>query len=465
MLGPNRYLRQLGPWWHYVRVVPAKARAVEGRRRIGRTLRTQCVAEARQRRDEWEKSDNERWAAFISSKTPTQRFLETVADREHHDQFLSAKDAAQALGFPYVPMSRLVEDAPVEELARRLEALDAFGLESETNVSALLGGEEPPPIKLYEAFELYCDEIAIDDQIGKSPAQLRNWKRIKLLAVKNFIRVIGNKPIAEITREDARVFFNWWAERISPDSGAKRVFDASTARRDIGNLRKLYREYFKFLGDDARSNPFRNLSFSENSAGKRPVFSDEWVRERLLKPRILLGVNREAVLAMYALIETGARASEIVNLRPEDIHLDAEVPYISIRQKRDREVKTKSSIRDIPLVGVSLEAMRLAPNGFPRYLDRSELLSKTLLGAFRRRGLFPTDAHVIYSFRHSFEKRMQEANLDYGLRCLLMGHKTNRPAYGDGGSLAYRREELLKFAHPYPEGVLRSYFPQLEMAL
>ena len=44
-----------------------------------------------------------------------------------------------------------------------------------------------------------------------------------------------------------------------------------------------------------------------------------------------------------------------------------------------------------------------------------------------------------------------EAGLDHGLRCLLMGHATNRPAYGDGGSLTWRRYELLKIVHPYPE--------------
>ena len=63
------------------------------------------------------------------------------------------------------------------------------------------------------------------------------------------------------------------------------------------------------------------------------------------------------------------------------------------------------------------------------------------------RTLFPTPKHHIYSFRHSFEKRMLEAGLDYGLRCTLMGHKNDRPQYGDGGSLEFRRDELLKIAH------------------
>ncbi len=72
-----------------------------------------------------------------------------------------------------------------------------------------------------------------------------------------------------------------------------------------------------------------------------------------------------------------------------------------------------------------------------------------MLKAFRVRELFPSPDHIIYSFRHSFEKRMQEANIDYGLRCLMMGHQTDRPAYGDGGGMAYRREELLKIMHPF----------------
>lgn len=32
-----------------------------------------------------------------------------------------------------------------------------------------------------------------------------------------------------------------------------------------------------------------------------------------------------------------------------------------------------------------------------------------------------------------------------------MGHKNSRPSYGDGGSMAYRRDELMKIVHPVPE--------------
>ena len=52
---------------------------------------------------------------------------------------------------------------------------------------------------------------------------------------------------------------------------------------------------------------------------------------------------------------------------------------------------------------------------------------------------------------------MLEAGLDFGLRCTLMGHRNPRPEYGDGGSLKYRRDEMLKLVHPVTDALLRSY--------
>ena len=88
--------------------------------------------------------------------------------------------------------------------------------------------------------------------------------------------------------------------------------------------------------------------------------------------------------------------------------------------------------------------MKRCPTGFPRYREKSDSLSSTLGKYFKKRELLPTSNHRIYSFRHSFEKRMLEAGLDYGLRCKLIGHYNNRPEYGDGGSLTFRRDEMSK---------------------
>jgi len=142
------------------------------------------------------------------------------------------------------------------------------------------------------------------------------------------------------------------------------------------------------------------------------------------------GLNREAALLCLAMIETGCRPSELANIEAENIRLDDEIPHIRIRSSSKRALKSTASVREIPLVG---------------------------LNGFKVRKLLPTTSHRIYSFRHSFEKRMLEGGLDYGLRCTLMGHRNPRPEYGDGGSLKYRRDEMLKMVHPLKSTLLRSY--------
>jgi integrase len=112
------------------------------------------------------------------------------------------------------------------------------------------------------------------------------------------------------------------------------------------------------------------------------------VQEKLLRPRVFEGLNTEAILLTFALIETGCRPSEIANLHPQNIVLDSDTPHIRIREAADRELKSNASSRDIPLVGVSLAAMKRAPNGFPHYRDKSALLSNSLMKAFRARWRF-----------------------------------------------------------------------------
>ena len=51
---------------------------------------------------------------------------------------------------------------------------------------------------------------------------------------------------------------------------------------------------------------------------------------------------------------------------------------------------------------------------------------------------------------------MLEAGIDRDLRMTLMGHTNARPAYGDGGSLSYRRDELLKIVHPFDQRIVLS---------
>ncbi len=376
-------------------------------------------------------------------------------------RYKAARAHALASGFNYKPLGQLVSENQIEDVVRRLLALSpdrqANNPVRPFEAEALLGGVPEPKLKVSQAFDVYVEEIAVDEQYSKSDQQKYQWRKIKRLSMNYFIDVIGDISMVDITRDHALTYQRWWRDRIlSPKKGENPV-QPNTANRHIGNVRVLYREYFKHLGEEERQNPFRNMFFKSKSRVEVPAFQNEWVQKCILKPGALTGLKWELQLITYMLIETGCRPSEIINLLPEHIHLDAVVPYISIKPREKREIKTESSIRDIPLVGVSLEAAKRASIGFAHYHDRNELFSANMMKAFRVRELFPSKDHRIYSFRHSFEKRMQEANIDYGLRCLLMGHKTNRPAYGDGGSLRYRQDELLKIAHPFDMAIFEVF--------
>jgi len=222
--------------------------------------------------------------------------------------------------------------------------------------------------------------------------------------------------MAEIDRHDGQAFYEWWSARVDPKDGSK-PRSGNSGNKDLTNLRILFRSYWSYEGDPKRDNPFEGLRFKNVVYKDIPPFSVDWLQNRILAKDALKSLNEDARLIVYALIETGCRPSEIANLRKEHIILDADVPHLKIRPTVNRKLKSKSASRDIPLLDVSLEAMRQRPNDFQRYRDKGSLLSQTLMKRFKADGLFESPDHRIYSIRHAFEKRMLEADIDYGLRC------------------------------------------------
>jgi hypothetical protein len=114
----------------------------------------------------------------------------------------------------------------------------------------------------------------------------------------------------QIDRSHGRAFYEWWGERLNPSDGSK-AMRPNSANRDLGNMRKLFREYWTYEGQESRENPFRNLRFSDEGVETRPAFSNEWVREKVLRPGVFDGLNEQAKLIVYALCLTSAPVSQI----------------------------------------------------------------------------------------------------------------------------------------------------------
>jgi len=431
--------------------VPKAVSHIDDRTLIYRSLDTDSRKVARQRRDICADEDEQRWHEILPSRFQSTPREVSFRDVSHH---------ARALGFNYEPMDSLISRDTVTDLLHRLQAIAPLKEPPQPkealDAEALLGVAKTPSATITQAMNLYLSEIVADELASKLPEQVKNFSKIKRRAVAYFVNINGDIDRRDITREHAHAVRKFWHERIHPKDGSKPM-SGSSGNKDLGSLRKLYRRYFEHIGQEERENPFRNMRFKDKILTKVMRFKDDWVKSRILSPDVFEGLNRQGALLCMALIETGCRPSELANIKPENIRLNAEVPHIRIRPTKDRELKSGTSVRDIPLVGVASEVMRQAPNGFPHYRDRSYLLSASLTKAFKARALFPTKQHRIYSFRHSFENRMLEAGFDFGLRCTLMGHRNSRPEYGDGGSLAYRREELLKIAHPMSHELLQSH--------
>jgi len=163
-------------------------------------------------------------------------------------------------------------------------------------------------------------------------------------------------------------------------------------------------------------------------------------------------VNAEARGVLYLMVETGIRPSEACGLTEATIRLDCDIPHVEVIEE-GRQVKSENAVRTIPLVGVSLMAMQANPKGFPRYWDAADSLSALLNKVLDVRGLRPEKGQTLYSLRHSFESRMGTGGVDERVRSDIMGHTYYREKYGDGGTLAFKRDCLQRIALRPPTSV------------
>ena len=409
------------------RRVPKRYSSVESRREVTVSLHTDNpqIAEGKAVRT-WAEMQ-EGWEARLAGDNP-----------EADKRFAAAEHYAQVRGFRYLAVERVAK-LPVDQLVGRVESVGGKpGRPDVFEASALLGTVDQPELSVTKALDLFWD-LTKEKILGKDTDQTRRWRNARIRAVKAFISVVGDKPIAEITRDDMLDFRQYWLERIEIEG-----LNANSANKDLmylGGVLKTVNK-MKRLGIDL---PLGELSFKESEAQSRPPFSVGWIKNNILAPGALDTLNCDARGLLLGMINTGYRPSEGAVLSKNTIQLDCDVPHISI-EPEGRQLKTRHARRKIPLVGVSLEAFRESPEGFPRYRNGSATLSATVNKYLRSRGLLETPEHSFYSIRHSFEDRMLEAGIDERVRRDLFGHTLNRERYGKGASLEHAARLLAAIA-------------------
>lgn len=423
--------------WHFVRRVPIEFAHLDTRGVIKHSTKVRIAQDRTGRR-----------AVRVATKLNDELELYwqgLVGGRSQADlgRYEEVRRRARSFGFDYIENAQLLT-LPPEQRLDRLETLVARGVASDPVArAAVLGTQKRPVFPLSKLFDEYeaMTKLEVKDF---SPNQLRVWRNSRMRAVENFVSVVGDKPVNEITVEDAIDYSEWWRDRVVNENVA-----AKSANKDIGQLSRMLKD----ISVRRRLNIpdiFKGLRLPGELERSRMPFETDFIQDKLLKTGALDGLNEDARHVLYVVAETGLRPSEVVNLQPDAIRLDAKIPYVKI-QPDGRKLKTEDSEREIPLVGVALAAMKLRPDGFPRYRDKSSALSGTLNKFLRENGLRPTKDHSVYSLRHSFKDRLIAAEAPDSLIDSLMGHRTYKPKYGKGPSLELKLKFMSAIALGPPE--------------
>lgn len=434
-----RRLKQRGGIWYYWRQVPARYANVDSRGWVAISLETRDLARAERLKGSVERELEAYWVSLKRGNSDDDK-----------ERYRGAIERARLEGFDYRPAADLAQSS-LEDILARLERLEELGAlradgtspskavaADRLAVEALLGGVEAPTLRLSTALaEFY--KLTRDKVRAKSEDQQRRWKAPRLKAIKNLVDLVGDKAIIEVTRSDALTLRAWWQDRVIEEG-----YTPNSANKDIGHLAQILDTLNDAL-ELGMSKPFAKLRLEDNEKTARSPFSSEQLQHIAL-PATLAGMNEEAAGIVLAMIETGMRPSELCGLEADDILLNAEVPHVKIRSKPKRRLKTVYSQRDVPLVGVSLLAFQRFPSGFPAYRDRTTQLSSLVNKVMRNRGLLPSDNHSLYSIRHSFQDRLTAADMGDRMQAELMGHKFNRPEYGEGPTLKHKLEWLTRLA-------------------
>ena len=251
---------------------------------------------------------------------------------------------------------------------------------------------------------------------------------------------LDNKSLTMIETGDSGKFRDYLFERGLSSSSVKRVF--SSVRAIVGLA-------IKENGIEI-TNPFVGTFIPDDKNRKRrlPVPVDVLTELQ----RICFEMDDEPRWLIALLSDTGMRLAEAVGLLSNDINLDGCNPHIKLQEHPWRSLKTRSSIREVPLVGASLwaaERIKLHRNefAFPKYCTKAKCNANSASAALNK-WLKPRvpDGCVIHSFRHSLRDRLREVECPSDVVDAIGGWSTEGvgQGYGKGYGLELKARWMQK---------------------
>ena len=292
----------------------------------------------------------------------------------------------------------------------------------------------PPPVTLADAAGVYERE-----RLGENPKKSawNTFNKIKR-RLETTLGPLDSLPLVSLTREHARKVRD---DLLSaPKASGNGVLSPASVERELNSIKAMITlgiTEFDLRGQ--AFNPFEKLSLP---ASVVKTAQSEFEERDPLPDDVLLAVRRRVMarvrvpelrLIWRLLQATGCRGAEITGLQVEDVVLEHSQPHLWVRWNDERQLKTKTSVRPVPLVSDGLvaatEALQAARDGqrnvpalFPRYArDRGpDAVSSALMGHLRKETANPR--HVVYSLRHNVKSWLGQSGASERNENRILGH-------------------------------------------
>lgn len=416
------YIIKIGNNYRYRRRVPEEVSHLDKRKEVKISLKTKDYNTAIIKADIYNQQMEIFWKSLIASGS----------SENINEKYDLAVQLAKSYGFAYKTPEQISTSA-LNEITDRL----LIKTKNRNEIEAVLGGVDRPEIKLSNCCNLYWD-LTVDRLVNKSENQIRKWKNPRKLAMNDFIKVVGDKFLHQITRKDIIDFRSYLSEKIK--AGLK----SNTANKKLMHVKDVLKVVSINNEIDLEVSTLFIETFFKKTSNSRPPFEASYVQNILLPN--LSSLNERDRNVLMAMADTGMRTVEVFGLRSDDIFLDSDIPHIWIRSREGYSLKTPHSERKIPLVGSALIAFQIFPNGF-EHLGHPDTFSNIVNKYLKKNNLRPTPQHSAYSLRHTFKDRLRDVEAPEEIIDELMGHKKKGIPYGRGHKLETKYKWMEKIAY------------------
>ena len=297
----------------------------------------------------------------------------------------------------------------------RLQKMEVPALHLVKSVSAEVQDNSPT---MMEAVDVYLRLKSKKQSLTFIRAAKRNGKYV--------VEALGNRPITSYSSSDAAAFRDYLFDKGLALGSVKRIFGSI---RSIINLVMLENG---IEGSNAFSKTY--MPERDDSQDRQPIPNDKLVQ---LQEACMLK-DDEIRWLLLLISDTGMRLAEAAGLAKEDIIFDAPFPYIDLKARSWRRLKTKSSARHIPLVGKSLVAARKIVEqesiyAFPRYCNGKLCNANSASAALNKwMKTIIGDDYVIHGLRHSLRDRLRAVECPSDIIDAIGGWTTTGVGHGYG---------------------------------